>query len=268
MTLEVGMMQCPCVSHRKQLVQAYDEGEIDFRICPECGIAFRERFPSPGELEEIYQQAYVEEKIGSGNTNQESGGFAVRTYAEFIQRSLCRPGARVLDYGAGSGALVERLRDNGVEASGIEFSSDARRFCREKRGFSLMSNLDEVPDGHFDVVSMIEVVEHLTDLQATLVQLHRIIAPGGCLLVTTPNRKGLRARKEKGHWREAKKKFHLFLFDWPSLKFHLEAAGFHDLRRVVFSPLRRTGIKSLITVRLMQALGVAGTLCVIAKRAK
>lgn len=268
MTLEVGMMQCPCVSHRKPLVQAYEEGEIDFRICPECGIAFRERFPSPSELEEIYRQAYAEDKIGSGNTNQESGGFAARSYAEFIGRSLWRPGARVLDYGAGSGALVEKLRANGMEASGIEFASDARRFCSEKRGFSLMSNLDEVPDGHFDAVSMIEVVEHLTDLQGTLAHLHRVIAPGGSLLVTTPNRKGLRARKDNGHWREAQKKFHLFLFDWPSLKFHLEAAGFQDIRRVVFSPLRRPGMKSLITVRLVQALGVSGTLCVIAKRAK
>ncbi|MDP2240442.1 MAG: class I SAM-dependent methyltransferase [Burkholderiales bacterium] len=268
MTLEVGMMQCPCVSHRKKLVQAFEEGEIDFRVCTECGIAFRERFPSLSELEEIYRQAYVEEKIGSGNTNQESGGYAARSYAEFIRRSLWRTGARVLDYGAGSGALVERLRANGVEASGIEFSSDARRFCREKRGFSLMSNLDEVPNDHFDTVSMIEVVEHLTDLQGTLVQLHRVIAPDGSLLVTTPNRKGLRARIENGHWREAQKKFHLFLFDWPSLKFHLEAAGFHDLRRVVFSPVQRPGLKTLVAVRLMQALRVSGTLSVIAKRSK
>lgn len=266
MTLEVGMMQCPCVSHRKPLVQAYEEGEIDFRICPECGIAFREIFPSPSELEEIYRQAYAEEKIGNGNTNQESGGYAARSYAEFIGRSLWRPGARVLDYGAGSGALVERLRANGVDASGIEFASDARRFCSEKRGFSLMSNLDEVSDGHFDAVSMIEVVEHLTDLQGTLTQLHRVIAPGGSLLVTTPNRKGLRARKDNGHWREAQKKFHLFLFDQNSLDFHLRASGFDEVRKIRFSPRQRSSVKYLLTARILQALGVFGTLCVVAKK--
>lgn len=266
MTLDVGMMACPCVSHRKPLVQAYEEGEIDFRICPECGIAFRERFPSPSELEEIYRQAYAEDKVGSGNTNQESGSFAARSYAEFLRRSWWKPGVRVLDYGAGSGELVEQLRANGVDAEGLEFSENARCYCQEKRGFALLSNLANIPDGYFHVASMVEVIEHLTDIPGALAELHRILAPGGNLLVTTPNRKGLKARMQGGYWREAQKKFHLFLFDSRSLDFHLREAGFVDVHKVTFSPLQRPGLEFFLKSRLMQLFRVHGTLCVVTKR--
>ena len=260
------MMQCPYVSHRKKLVPAYKKGETDFRICTECGIAFREKFPTPSELEEIYKQAYAIEKISSGETNQESGSYAAISYGKFIQSTFCSRDGSVLDYGAGSGQLVEQLRANGINAEGLEYSGNARDYCQEKRGFSLLNNLMNVPDDYFHVISMIEVIEHLTDINSALAELYRITAPDGHLLVTTPNRKGLKARLQKGYWREAQKKFHLFLFDNKSLYFHLRAAGFTDVRRIRFSPVQRTGIIFFLKARLMQLFGVHGTLCVVAKK--
>ncbi|MFA5371203.1 MAG: class I SAM-dependent methyltransferase [Sideroxydans sp.] len=262
------LMQCPCASHREPLLTAYDKGETDFRICPDCGIAFRERFPTKDELEEIYRLAYAKENISGRNTNQESGSYAAKSYADFILNNLWVSGARVLDYGAGSGELVEYLRENGVDATGLEFSDNARQFCRLNRGFDLLADLSEIPDGHFQVVSMVEVVEHLTDLPASLNELRRVMAPGASILVTTPNRKGLRARLQKGFWREAQKKFHLFLFDQDSLEFHLKASGFDEVKKIRFSPRQRATLKYLISARLMQALGLFGSLCVVAKRPK
>lgn len=259
------MMLCPCASHRGVLISAYEEGETDFRICPECGIAFRERFPTPDELDAIYRQAYAEENISGRSTNQESGSYAANSYAAFIRNELWTTGARVLDYGAGSGELVECLRANGVDAAGLEFSDNARRFCRTNRGFDLMADLSEIPDGYFQVVSMIEVVEHLTNLPASFAELRRVMAPGASLLVTTPNRRGLRSRLQKGYWREAQKKFHLFLFDQKSLEFHLRDSGFDDIKKIRFSPRQRSTIKYLILSRIMQVLGLFGTLCMVAK---
>jgi len=231
-------------------------------------LVFRERFPSSDELDRIYLDAYDAEKIGNGSTNQESGDHAMGVYAHFIKNVIWQPGRQILDYGAGSGALVEQLRAHNIEAEGLEFTGSARQFCLEKRGFALLKNLEDVSEKRFQLISMIEVIEHLTELHGTLSQLYKCMSPGGRLLVTTPNRKGLRARMDKGHWREAQKKFHLFLFDWGSLKFHLEAAGFCNLRRVIFSPVPRPGIKSLAIGRVTQALGVSGSLCVLATRGK
>jgi SAM-dependent methyltransferase len=244
----------------------FNEGETDFRLCTSCGLVFRKRFPTPHELDCIYREAYVAEKIGRGSTNQESGDHAMNVYSKFIKNKIWTPEMKVLDYGAGSGALVEQLRAHQIEADGLEFAESARQFCLERREFTLLEHLDGVPKNHYQLVTMIEVIEHLTDLHGTLRQLYTSMAPNGKLLVTTPNRKGLRARIEGGHWREAEKKFHLFLFDWPSIKYHLEATGFHDLKRIIFSPVTRPDVKSLITARATQVLGISGALCVIATR--
>lgn len=260
-------LACECGAPISARRVAFSEGEVDFRQCTQCGLLFREVFPTPDELHAIYQQAYEEEKIASGGTNQESGAFATQSYADFIQDLARQPAhASVLDFGAGSGELVAALRDRSIEAEGLEFAEEARRFCLEHRGISLLSDLKALPSGRYGVITMVEVIEHLTELQPTLRELCRLMEPGGTLLVTTPNRLGLRARREKGHWREAAKKFHLFLFDRRSLRQHLEKAGFTQVRQVRFSPLQRPGFKFWLAARLPQMLGVGGTLCMTATK--
>lgn len=257
-------MSCPCGALDSQLSQYFAEGEIDFRLCGACGAVFRARFPSAEELDEIYRKAYAEENINGENTNQESGDYAAQSYANYLVSDIVRSGDRLLDYGAGSGALLAALRKLGCVGDGLEFSASARDYCLSNRDFPLKADLHEVPDGYYQVISMIEVIEHLTDLTGALKEINRVLAPGGRLFITTPSRTGLRARIEKGHWREAGKKFHLFLFDWKSIRFHLQRAGFKDVQHNVFSPFQKMGWKFAVYSRVIQVVGLEGTLCVIA----
>lgn len=243
----------------------FKTGETDFRRCANCSLVFRQVFPSLSELSAIYRDAYETEKIASAGTDQESGPFASKSYGRFI-RLHTQSCARVLDYGAGSGDLVTQLRAAGIVADGLEFSEDAREYCQSQRGITLLSDLHETRDGEYELVSMIEVIEHLTELQGTLAEVYRVLAPGGKLLITTPNLRGFRARKEGGLWHEARKKFHLFLFTEKSLRFHLEKAGFKRFLRIRFSPLQRPGIKFLLSARLSQLFGMGGTICVLVRK--
>ena len=259
-------IKCPCGAAHNKLKQYFFDGEKDFRLCMVCGCVFREYFPSPLELDEIYRQAYADENIDTVNTNQESGAHAVQSYAQYLIQKIVRPGERLLDYGAGSGALLDELLKYGVDGEGLEFSESARSYCLTTRGVAMRSNLKDVPNGYFQVISMIEVIEHLTDLPGTMKEIYRVLAPGGRLFVTTPCRTGLRARIEKGHWREAQKKFHLFLFDWKSINFHLKRAGFSDVSRKVYGPLQKPGWKFFSYSRVTQSFGLSGTLCVLARK--
>jgi SAM-dependent methyltransferase len=257
---------CECGIPASSLRVIFGKGETDFRRCPECGLVFRAVFPSESELVEIYCRAYEAEKISGGGTNQESGLHAANSYALFIRHLVKNSAMRVLDYGAGSGQLVSQLRAKGIHADGLEFSAEARKYCEKVRGFSLLNDLSEVKAGQYDLVSMIEVIEHLTELQTTLAELRRVLTPGGTLLITTPNLEGYRARKEKGYWHEACKKFHLFLFTEDSLRFHLDRAGFSYFDHRRFNPLQRPGLKFWLSARLSQLAGLGGTLCLIARR--
>lgn len=259
-------MSCPCGAQEGHLSQYFSDGEIDFRLCESCGTVFRARFPDPDELYEIYRQAYAEENIDVKNTNQESGDYASKSYARYLKNELVRHGDRFLDYGTGTGALLAEMKKQGISGDGLEFSESARDYCLSNRGISLKSDLNDVPDGYYQVISMIEVIEHLTDLTTTLNEISRVLAPEGRLFITTPNRHGFRARIEKGYWREATKKFHLFLFDQKSIRFHLIRAGFSNVQRNVFSPFQKAGLKFAFYSRLTQLLGLSGTLCVVARK--
>lgn len=253
-------MRCPDASHATPLRQTFRTGATDFVTCSECGLAFRRHFPGAAELTSIYAQAYGTSNIQSCNTDQESGTAAVEKYLALLRRVCALPSPRVLDYGAATGEFVAKMRAAGIDADGIETADSARRYCQQVRGFALHADFGGLPGGAYDVVTMFEVIEHLTDLHGTLLRLRALIRPGGSLLVTTPNRHGLRARIEGGRWREARKRFHLFLFTWEGLEHHLTVCGFAQVRQLaspiasIHAPARRA------YAALAEALGMPGSL--------
>lgn len=256
---------CPDESHDTALA-IFSRGETDFLECQSCGLLFRRKFPSHAELEKVYEAAYSADNIGRGGTDQESGTYATEAYARFLLARHIRPGMRVLDFGAGTGELVALLRKAGIDTAGFEYSSAAREYCRQHRATELFDDLASLPAQRYDLITMIEVIEHLTDLRGVLRRVRELLKPGGMLFVTTPNRKSLRARVEKGFWREARKKYHLFLFDRASLDFHLRLSGFGAVKTMTFSPIPRPGIKFWLGGRAMQALCIPGSVCVIATK--
>jgi 2-polyprenyl-3-methyl-5-hydroxy-6-metoxy-1,4-benzoquinol methylase len=114
------------------------------------------------------------------------------------------PGDRMLDAGCGSGILAAMAAEApitpgtrvlGVDANpaAIEFAS--RTFDRPNLSFrlGLVDELDELnePPGSFEKISFLEVIEHLSRAQGgtILAQFAHLLAPGGRLVLTTPNRR-------------------------------------------------------------------------------
>lgn len=100
------------------------------------------------------------------------------------------PGSRILDVGAGRGVILERAPSPAL-AVGAEIAwpalTDARR-----RGLCMVRTDLEGPflpfrDGAFDRVSCLDVIEHLFDPRPLLAEIHRILSPGGLLILQTPN---------------------------------------------------------------------------------
>jgi SAM-dependent methyltransferase len=95
---------------------------------------------------------------------------------------------RILDVGCGTGANLEMLGKFGA-ASGVDVSADALEFCR-KRGLSEVKQglAEELPfaDESFDLVTALDVVEHLDDDVAGLKEMHRVLRKGGQTLIFVP----------------------------------------------------------------------------------
>lgn len=116
----------------------------------------------------------------------------------WLARNYLRPGPndRLIDVGCGSGVVSDDLADAGArEVVGVDGSASAvgfasRQFQRPNLRF-VRGLVDELafPDASFDGGVCFELIEHihLDQGQALLRSLHRIVRPGGRLLLTTPN---------------------------------------------------------------------------------
>jgi len=257
-----------CCTHEGALSQYFAEGETDFAQCQHCGIVLRHPMPTTEELDAIYVDLYRSDNIFQSRTNQESGSYALKQYANFLNTHIITPGARLLDYGCGTGELIELLRASGVGAIGLERSDAARRYALAQRGLELLQGINGIPCGSLDIVTMIEVIEHLTDPCTVLSEIRDCLKPGGQIFITTPNRHGFRARLEGGQWREAQKKFHVILFERESLSNLLRQCGYTQIEQIRYSPAQRPGLKGWAISRLLQLFGVSGTLCMTARATK
>jgi 2-polyprenyl-3-methyl-5-hydroxy-6-metoxy-1,4-benzoquinol methylase len=105
---------------------------------------------------------------------------------------LCRPGARYLDVGSGTGFLSAWLARRGAaEVTAMDISPFAlEQIAKQGLGIrTLLGDVETAPNlgGPYDVVLMIHCLEHVEHPGAVLRRLRDVLAPGGCLIVAVPN---------------------------------------------------------------------------------
>jgi ubiquinone/menaquinone biosynthesis C-methylase UbiE len=123
------------------------------------------------------------------------GASAVRKRLGAFARHWPLEGKRVLDIGCGNGAYTTALAEGFDEVYGVDIEPDrvaefARRVDGDRKFSVSLASAEALPfpDDHFDVVTAIEVIEHITDLDRALTEVHRVLRPGGAFLVSCPNR--------------------------------------------------------------------------------
>ena len=217
------------------------------------------------QLNKIYSRYYSLDNICNSKTQMISGTTSLNHHGNLI-RSLVHAGARILDFGAGTGELAKILFDKNYIIDGCEFSSNARREAKRLYGFKFYSSLTGLQHNQYDLVTAIEVIEHLTDPASTCRNINELLKPEGIAYITTPNTNGLNARIKKAQWREVNKPFHIVLFNYSSLKRMLVEAGFQTIRFIRFMPLTTNSSKSIILHRMLQFFELYGGLGVVAHK--
>lgn len=114
-----------------------------------------------------------------------------------IRERMQQPG-RHLDIGCGPGTFIGTLPDAGdsvgVDISQVQLRYAQREYAAPNRRFVVIAP-GSLPfaDASFDCVTLVELIEHLTPAaaQATLEEAYRVLRPGGRVLVSTPNYRGL-----------------------------------------------------------------------------
>jgi SAM-dependent methyltransferase len=191
------------------------------RSCAACRTIFTARLPEEDDAED-YGSYYHE-------GNLEVPDFVRRRLEEIVSGfDRHRRLNSWLDVGCGAGTLLHAVAARGWDGIGTEIASVAVDKLRSEGLDVRRGELGELdlPPGGFDVVSMIEVLEHVPFPDALLESCRTLVRPGGALYITTPHARGLSGRLLGARWQVVGPPEHLQLYSTRGLRTAVTRAGF------------------------------------------
>lgn len=198
--------------------------------CPHCGVLVSTE--QPRDLQAHYSKDFYTEE--QGERFRFGLELPVRCFRWVRFRRLMRRGPypRVLDVGTDRGWFLKCFQDAGAEVFGTQLSKSAARVASQRLGREVF--LGELSDAHFpeagmDLVCLYHVLEHVREPQEYLREIHRILRPGGALVIEVPNAHCLTARLFGRHWLGWDFPNHIHHFGPASLRALLERHGFKVL---------------------------------------
>lgn len=109
------------------------------------------------------------------------------SHLEKVDRLLAlRATDRVLEVGSGSGHLTKRLAARGVDIIGIDANPNAATVAGTDRVRTMRAERLEFDDASFDAIVSVHAIEHIPALEAALVEMARVLRPGGEALFVYP----------------------------------------------------------------------------------
>ena len=103
-------------------------------------------------------------------------------------------GKRVLDMGCGAGLLAEPLTRMGASVTGVDAAPENIRVAKAHAEQSALTidyragEIEAVAGETFDLITCLEVIEHVADPAVFMTGLARLLAPNGLMILSTPNR--------------------------------------------------------------------------------
>jgi 2-polyprenyl-3-methyl-5-hydroxy-6-metoxy-1,4-benzoquinol methylase len=225
-------------------------GHWNFKCCTNarCGMGWLDPMPLSDEVPKLYEAYYthasapenVEESYSTRGWKAVAKAVLARLFfwkADTFKSNLLflqgrKPG-RLLEVGCGSGAFLRAAAKQGWEATGLDIDPEAVAVARKTPGIQArVGELTEqaFPPGAFDAVVMNNVLEHVHNPVELIDECRRILAPGGRLVVITPNMAASGHDVMGPDWRGLEVPRHLYVFTAPALVYLGKRAGFESVR--------------------------------------
>jgi len=236
-----------CIACSTPMVSRFPGRSPNHWRCPQCGLECISPQPDDQTLAEIYTNRYFSH-YQTDSDIQTVRAMKRDTYGRQFLR-LPAPETfggqrRLLDCGAATGYLAELAKEAGWDSFAIEISEFGARACslllgtdRVYRGEVKDSSFAANPEGHFEVITMFDFIEHVRDPRAVLTWARKRLSPGGVLLLTTPQTGSISWHLMRRDWFHYVDE-HLWFFSPQSIRALLDQTGFnivgmHALQKAV-----------------------------------
>jgi SAM-dependent methyltransferase len=222
-------------------------GTWSIRACQRCGLEQTNPVPSAAELKTLYESNYNFPALSEASA---------KAYADRRERFLMSPlyqlmlavdgdisfhgakgSGRLLDVGCNEGRGLTLYRRNGFAPEGLELNSVAAATARA-RGFTVheVDLHDFRPSAPYDRVVLSNVLEHALDPRKMLMDVHRILKPGGEVWISLPNSHSWLRRLFGRFWINWHVPFHITHFSADRLRRLLAESGFSVVAEKQITP--------------------------------
>jgi 2-polyprenyl-3-methyl-5-hydroxy-6-metoxy-1,4-benzoquinol methylase len=223
--------------------------------CRACGLRYTNPRPDPASLARFYRPDYgPHRRCGLSPGQCRAARFWARMPQALRAANPERRGwppqgpARLLDVGCGSGKFLQRMHLQGWRVTGLDISAAmVERIRGQLRLPAIVGQLPhpELTSARFELATMWQSLEHLPRPLEVLQEVHRLLAPGGRLMVSVPNIESGPFRWFGPAWYGVELPRHLIHFTPATLRRMLEAAGFtvEKLRMLPHSDWLRASVR-------------------------
>jgi len=227
----VERIKCP-VCNVDDSTYVFSKAGFEFVKCRHCTLLHVNPQLRPGVQDDIYKSSKMADHwIQLQQKTKEQIWNAEKKFMPALRelKRMKPDGGRLLDVGCSIGQFLDLARIEGWNVEGVELNSDACEVARQSYNLRVHNKKledAEFSDECFDVITLWGVFEHLTDPNGMLQTVHRLLKPGGLVLLFVPNGHSLIIRMTREDNSTVSGRAHLWYFTPDTMTKILEKNGY------------------------------------------
>jgi len=186
--------------------------------------------PTSKEIASLYGPAYFKNFDPYLKNRSAHLNYFRKKLVQIEKRKKSR--GRILDVGCAVGFFLGEVEAGGWSGLGIDLSDYALSFCRKKGLKVRKGDLKGVglSSSSFDVVVSLQTIEHEVDPLFHLREIHRVLKPGGLMVLTTPDHDSWTRKLMGSRWFGYRHEEHLLFLNRDVLRLMLKRSGFKRVK--------------------------------------
>ncbi len=168
------------------LVNSFHKAWVTLLECKECGFGFCKEMPShPDFFNQRYSSEFDPNIEGDNNFKH-----TILDELFYTLQKYQKEKGKILDIGSFAGVFIRDAQKRGYQAEGVEVNPNMARYTIEKLKLKVFNGKIQEFDGKensFDIITLIDVLEHLPDPKIILEKCQHLLRPGGILIIKVPN---------------------------------------------------------------------------------